>query len=112
MKSTLYKASTRGYANHGWLETWHTFSFADYYNPHRVRFGALRVLNDDTIAQGNGFGIHPHDNMEIITIPLYGALKHKDSMSNTAVIRGGDVQAMSAVQGYYIVNSIIVIMKR
>lgn len=99
MKSVLHKAKTRGHANHGWLDTWHTFSFADYYDPERIHFGVLRVLNDDTIAPGKGFGMHPHDNMEIITIPLYGALEHKDSMDNSAVIESGDVQVMSAGTG-------------
>ncbi len=97
----LHKASSRGYANHGWLETYHTFSFASYYNPERMHFGALRVLNDDMIEGGKGFGRHPHDNMEIITIPLEGALEHQDSMKNTAVIEHGDVQVMSAGTGIF-----------
>ncbi len=92
----IHKAATRGHADHGWLRTNHTFSFADYYNPERVHFGALRVLNDDYIAGGMGFGTHPHDNMEIITIPLEGDLEHKDSMGNGTVIKHGDVQVMSA----------------
>ena len=100
MSKTIYhKASTRGHANHGWLDTWHTFSFANYYNPERVHFGALRVLNDDYIAAGKGFGTHPHDNMEIVTIPLEGDLEHRDSMGNGTVIRHGDVQVMSAGTG-------------
>ena len=99
MKSVLHKASTRGHANHGWLDTNHTFSFANYRNPERMHFGVLRVLNDDTVAPGRGFGTHPHDNMEIISIPLEGDLEHKDSMGNVAVIRQGDVQAMSAGTG-------------
>ncbi|MDR3610855.1 MAG: pirin family protein [Ignavibacteriaceae bacterium] len=97
----LYKAESRGHANHGWLDTYHTFSFADYYNPERIQFGALRVLNDDTIAAGTGFGRHPHDNMEIISIPLVGALEHQDSMGNTQVINSGDIQVMSAGTGIF-----------
>jgi len=99
MKTILHKADTRGHANHGWLDSYHTFSFAGYHDPERVHFGALRVLNDDTVAAGMGFGTHPHDNMEIISIPTYGDLEHKDSMGNTQVIRQGDVQAMSAGTG-------------
>ena len=100
MKNTiLHKASTRGHADHGWLNAHHTFSFASYYNPDRVQFGVLRVLNDDIVASGMGFGTHPHDNMEIITIPLEGDLAHKDSMGNTEVIKFGDVQVMSAGTG-------------
>lgn len=95
----LHKAETRGNANHGWLNAYHSFSFASWYNPERVQFGALRVLNDDTIAAGMGFGTHPHDNMEIITIPLEGDLAHKDSMGNTEVIKNGDIQVMSAGTG-------------
>lgn len=97
--SVLHKSETRGDANHGWLKSKHTFSFANYYNPERMHFGVLRVLNDDNIAPGMGFGTHPHDNMEIITIPLDGDLKHKDSMGNTSVIRHGDIQVMSAGTG-------------
>jgi len=100
MKNTvLHKANTRGHANHGWLNAYHSFSFASWYNPERVQFGTLRVLNDDTVAAGMGFGTHPHDNMEIITIPLEGDLAHKDSMGNTATIKTGDVQVMSAGTG-------------
>jgi redox-sensitive bicupin YhaK (pirin superfamily) len=100
MESTvLHKAETRGRANHGWLNSYHSFSFANYYNPERMHFGALRVLNDDTVEAGMGFGTHPHDNMEIISIPLEGDLEHKDSMGNVAVIRNGDVQVMSAGSG-------------
>jgi len=100
MKNTvLHKAETRGHANHGWLNAYHSFSFASWYNPDRVQFGALRVLNDDTVAAGMGFGTHPHDNMEIITIPLEGDLAHKDSMGNAATIKTGDVQVMSAGTG-------------
>ncbi len=97
----LHKAETRGYANHGWLQTHHTFSFANYYDPGRVHFGALRVLNDDTVQAGMGFDMHPHDNMEIITIPLEGDLAHKDSMGNASVIRSGDIQVMSAGTGIF-----------
>ncbi|TDE06330.1 pirin family protein [Flavobacterium hiemivividum] len=97
--TVLHKADTRGHADHGWLNAYHSFSFASWYNPERVQFGALRVLNDDTIAGGMGFGTHPHDNMEIITIPLEGDLAHKDSMGNTEVIKNGDVQVMSAGTG-------------
>jgi redox-sensitive bicupin YhaK (pirin superfamily) len=99
MKTILHKASSRGHANHGWLNTYHTFSFGQYYNPERIRFGLLRVLNDDTIEAGTGFGTHPHDNMEIISIPLSGALEHRDSMGNIAIIHQGDVQVMSAGSG-------------
>ncbi|TRX38714.1 pirin family protein [Flavobacterium sp. ZT3R18] len=97
--TVLHKADTRGHADHGWLNAYHSFSFASWYNPDRVQFGTLRVLNDDTIAAGMGFGTHPHDNMEIITIPLEGDLAHKDSMGNTEVIKNGDVQVMSAGTG-------------
>ncbi len=100
MKNTvLHKADTRGHADHGWLNAHHSFSFASWYNPDRVQFGMLRVLNDDTVASGMGFGTHPHDNMEIITIPLEGDLAHKDSMGNAATIKSGDVQVMSAGTG-------------
>ena len=99
MKTILHKANTRGHANHGWLDSYHTFSFAGYHNPERVHFGALRVLNDDTVAGGMGFGTHPHDNMEIISIPTLGDLEHQDSMGNKQVIRQGDVQVMSAGTG-------------
>lgn len=97
--SVLHKENTRGGANHGWLVAKHSFSFANYYNPDKMHFGALRVLNDDIVAAGKGFGMHPHSNMEIITIPLAGELEHKDSMGNTAVIKKGDIQILSAGTG-------------
>ncbi|MEN9609438.1 MAG: hypothetical protein RLZZ628_252 [Bacteroidota bacterium] len=99
--SVLHKANSRGHARHGWLETHHTFSFANYYDPRRMNFGVLRVMNDDVIAPSMGFGMHPHQNMEIITIPLEGALEHKDSMGNQAVIQTGEIQVMSAGKGIY-----------
>lgn len=98
-KVILHKASTRGHANHGWLDSYHTFSFANYYDESRIHFGALRVLNDDKIDGGTGFSKHPHSNMEIISIPIYGALEHKDSMGNTTVIQTNDIQIMSAGTG-------------
>jgi redox-sensitive bicupin YhaK (pirin superfamily) len=101
MNTVLHKANTRGHANHGWLDTNHTFSFAHYYDPSRMNFGALRVLNDDFVDGGQGFGRHPHDNMEIISIPLKGDLEHKDSMGNVAVIKQNDVQILSAGTGIY-----------
>ena len=97
--TVLHRAETRGHANHGWLDSHHTFSFANYHNPDRMHFGVLRVLNDDEVAAGMGFGTHPHSNMEIISIPLEGDLEHKDSMGNTAVIKKGDIQVMSAGTG-------------
>ncbi len=101
MNTVLHQAETRGHANHGWLDSHHTFSFAHYYDPARMHFGVLRVLNDDWVDGGKGFGTHPHDNMEIISIPLVGDLEHKDSMGNRAVIRQNDVQIMSAGTGIY-----------
>ena len=89
MNTVIHKANTRGNANHGWLNSNHTFSFANYHNPERMNFGVLRVLNDDRVQAGMGFGTHPHDNMEIISIPLEGDLEHKDSMGNIAVIKEG-----------------------
>lgn len=101
MNTVLHKADTRGYANHGWLESRHSFSFASYHNPQRMNFGVLRVLNDDYVAPSRGFGKHPHDNMEIISIPLEGDLEHKDSMGTTSVIKAGDIQVMSAGTGVF-----------
>jgi redox-sensitive bicupin YhaK (pirin superfamily) len=100
-QSIIHKASTRGEANHGWLKSAHTFSFANYYNPERIQFGALRVLNDDQVDGGMGFGEHPHDNMEIISITLEGSLQHEDSMGNVTVIEPGEIQVMSAGTGIY-----------
>ena len=101
MKKAFHAAETRGNANHGWLNADHSFSFANYHNPDRMNFGALRVLNDDTIAAGMGFGTHPHENMEIITIPMEGDLEHKDSMGNIGVINEGEIQVMSAGTGVH-----------
>ncbi|MFZ4401217.1 MAG: pirin family protein [Bacteroidales bacterium] len=100
-KTILHKAETRGDANHGWLHSRHSFSFANYYNQERMNFGALRVLNDDIVSGGQGFGMHPHDNMEIISIPLVGDLEHKDNMGNVAIIKKGDIQVMSAGTGVF-----------
>jgi quercetin 2,3-dioxygenase len=99
MNFIIHPSISRGEANHGWLLAKHSFSFASYHNPERMHFGVLRVLNDDKIAGGTGFGTHPHDNMEIITIPLKGALAHKDSMGNSSTIFAGDIQVMSAGTG-------------
>lgn len=98
-KTVFHAADSRGHANHGWLDSHHTFSFAGYHNPERMNFGVLRVLNDDVVAPGRGFGTHPHDNMEIVSIPLEGDLAHMDSMGNREVIKEGDVQVMSAGTG-------------
>lgn len=99
MNKVLHPAHSRGAANHGWLKSFHSFSFANYYNPQKMHFGVLRVLNDDEVAPSMGFGTHPHDNMEIISIPLSGELKHKDSMGNEAIIKTGEIQVMSAGTG-------------
>ncbi len=99
MEKIIHRAVTRGYFDHGWLQTYHTFSFADYHNPQRMHFGALRVLNDDTVAGGEGFGSHPHDNMEIVSIPLSGELRHQDSMGYGEVLHPGEIQVMSAGTG-------------
>lgn len=99
MRTIIHKAESRGHANHGWLNSYHSFSFANYYDPERMNFGALRVLNDDTVSEGRGFGTHPHQNMEIISIPLEGDLKHMDNMGNSTIIKEGDIQVMSAGTG-------------
>jgi redox-sensitive bicupin YhaK (pirin superfamily) len=99
MTTIIHRASDRGHANHGWLDAHHSFSFANWYDPEKIHFGMLRVLNDDIVAPGQGFGMHPHNDMEIITIILKGALEHKDNMGNGSVIRPGDVQVMSAGSG-------------
>lgn len=101
MKLTFHPAESRGGADHGWLKARHSFSFAGWFDPERVHFGALRVLNDDWISPSTGFGIHPHDNMEIVTIPLTGAIRHKDSFGNEGIIRAGEIQVMSAGKGIY-----------
>jgi redox-sensitive bicupin YhaK (pirin superfamily) len=101
MKTVIHRGDTRGHANHGWLETYHTFSFADYFSQERIHFGALRVLNDDWVKGGEGFGRHPHDNMEIVTIMLEGELKHSDSMGHSQVLHENEVQAMSAGTGIF-----------
>jgi len=99
MNTILYPAKERGHVNLGWLDSYHSFSFGQFHDPVKVHFGALRVLNDDNVAGGGGFGAHPHDNMEIVSIPLEGALAHKDSTGNEGIIRKGDVQIMSAGTG-------------
>jgi redox-sensitive bicupin YhaK (pirin superfamily) len=101
MANIIVRANERGAADHGWLNAKHTFSFAGYYNPERVHFGMLRVFNDDIVAPGMGFGMHPHDNMEIVTIPIQGELEHKDSEGHHGVITQGEVQVMSAGSGLY-----------
>lgn len=101
MKTIIDRAQSRGHADHGWLQAYHTFSFADYYNPRRMHFGALRVLNDDVIAPKMGFGKHPHQNMEVVTIPLSGHLRHGDSMENSRVVSRGEIQLMSTGTGIY-----------
>src|ERR1700750_3348316 len=97
--TTLHKAATRGHADHGWVRSYQSFSFAGYYNPERTQFGVLRVLNDDVVAGGKGFGAHPHDNMEIISITLQGALQHQDNTGRNEIIKTNDVQIMSAGSG-------------
>lgn len=99
MKTIFHSAASRGFADHGWLKTHHSFSFAGYYDPEKIHFGALRVLNDDEVAPGMGFGKHPHDNMEIVSIPLEGSLKHGDNMGHEGIIQKGEVQVMSAGTG-------------
>lgn len=101
MKTIVDKAKSRGYFNHGWLRTYHTFSFADYYNPDRIHFGVLRVLNDDSVDPRRGFDMHPHKNMEVVSIPLKGYLTHGDSVDNVQTITPGDIQVMSTGQGIY-----------
>lgn len=101
MKYQIFKADERGGANHGWLNTKHSYSFANYFDQNRIHFGALRVMNDDIITGGMGFGQHPHDNMEIITLPTKGGLKHSDSMGTGSVIEAGDIQVMSAGTGVF-----------
>ncbi|MDF2437968.1 MAG: Pirin domain protein [Bacteroidota bacterium] len=99
MKTVFHSSNERGHADHGWLNAHHSFSFASYHDPSKVHFGLLRVLNDDIVAPGQGFGMHPHDNMEIVTIPLSGTLEHRDSMGNIGVIKPNEIQAMSAGSG-------------
>ena len=99
MKTIIHRSGDRGHANHGWLNAHHSFSFANWYDPSKIHFGMLRVLNDDIVASGQGFGMHPHNDMEIVTIILKGALQHKDNMGNGSVIKPGDVQVMSAGTG-------------
>jgi redox-sensitive bicupin YhaK (pirin superfamily) len=99
MNTILHKAATRGHNSFGWLNSYHSFSFGHYHDPARMHFGALRVLNDDTVAAGMGFGKHPHDNMEIVSIPLEGDLHHSDSTGRNEIIRQHDVQIMSAGSG-------------
>ena len=101
MNSVFHKAESRGHADYGWLDTHHTFSFANYYDPQRVHFGMLRVLNDDRVGGGGGFDRHPHDNMEIVTVVLEGELEHKDNMGNILPIRPDEVQVMSAGKGIF-----------
>lgn len=101
MKFVIDKADSRGHFDYGWLNTYHTFSFADYHNPERINFGALRVLNDDTVAPGKGFGMHPHKNMEVVSIPLQGYLRHGDSVKNERTIVPGEIQVMSTGSGIF-----------
>ncbi|MDH5542774.1 MAG: pirin family protein [Nitrospinota bacterium] len=99
MQKILYRSHTRGYADHGWLRSYHTFSFADYHNPERMGFGLLRVFNDDVIEPAQGFGMHSHRNMEIVSVPISGELRHEDSMGNRYVIKKNEIQKMSAGSG-------------
>lgn len=99
MNTIFHPASQRGHANHGWLNTHHSFSFASYFDANKINFGALRVLNDDVVAPNMGFGTHPHDNMEIVSIPLSGDLEHRDDMGNKSIIKSGEIQVMSAGTG-------------
>lgn len=101
LDTIIHQSNSRGKANHGWLNSFHTFSFANYHHPERMHFGVLRVLNDDTVAAGMGFGKHPHDNMEIVSIPLEGELLHQDTMGNSTIIKKGDIQVMSAGTGIF-----------
>ena len=112
MNTVLHKANTRGNANHGWLNSYHSFSFANYYNPERMGFGKLRVLNDDYVKPGMGFNTHPHSNMEIISIPLEGDLEHQDSAGNVAVIKEGDIQVMVLEVAFIIANSTKIKIRR
>ena len=100
-KSILHTAESRGTTNQGWFHSRHTFSFGDYYNPEQMHFGELRVINDNILAPGKGFGMHPHSNMEVVTIPLDGELEYKDDMNNVAVIGKGEIQVMSAGTGVF-----------
>jgi len=101
MESVFHKASQRGFADHGWLKTTHSFSFANYFDSEKTNFGKLRVLNDDVIAPSKGFDLHPHQNMEIITIPFHGSIRHGDNMGNEKIISVGEVQVMSAGSGIW-----------
>lgn len=101
MKCIIDKAASRGFFDYGWLKTYHTFSFSDYYNPERMHFGALRVLNDNTVAPSKGFGMHPHNNMEVVSIPLEGYLRHGDNVKNETTISFGEIQVMSTGLGMY-----------
>ncbi len=101
MNTIFHKASQRGFANHGWLKAAHSFSFANYYDSQKIHFGKLRVLNDDLIAPSQGFGLHSHQDMEIITIPLSGAVRHTDNLGNEEIIASGEVQVMSAGTGIF-----------
>jgi len=101
LEKIIHKSDSRGFVDHGWLKARHSFSFADYYNPEKMNFGLLRVLNDDIVEPGMGFGTHPHKNMEIVTIPLKGKLEHRDSTGHTQIIKFNDIQNISAGSGVY-----------